>query len=125
MSRRLDLLLTAAAGWIRSTPVKVGDDKNTQSEDEGQVTREPEAETRAAEIQALLLATYPGIHWNVTYELQRRALVSGPLEYYVLVRGLRRDGTSMPSVRIFWREAARTPALKLVKQIEKGLRLDT
>lgn len=123
MSRRLDLLLTGATGWLRSSVVGKGTMKNQELANEEHVMRVPEAETRATEIQAILRRIYPAIQWTVTFKLQQRALISGPLEQYVIVKGLRRDGTSMPVVRIFWRDAASTPASRLVRQIEKGLRL--
>lgn len=123
MSRRLDLLLTGASGWLRSSVVGSGTTKNQDLANEERVMRVPEAETRATEIQAILRRIYPAIHWTVTFELQQRSLVAGPLEQYVIVKGLRRDGRSMPVVRIFWRDAASTTSARLVRQIEKGLRL--
>lgn len=123
MSRRLDLLLTGATGWLRSGFVGTGTTTTQEHENDERVMRVPEAEARATEIQVLLRRMYPSIRWAVTFELQQRALVAGPLEQYVIVKGLRRDGTSMPTIRISWRDAASTPAPKLVKQIEKGLRL--
>jgi hypothetical protein len=124
MSRRLDLLLANAAGWIRSNQGETTATTSAQPDD-ARLTREPEAQTRAAEIQALLLYRFPAIHWKVTLELQQRAIVAGPLEQYVLVRGVRRDGTPTTPIRIAGRDAASTPATKLVRQIEKGLKLDT
>ena len=120
MASRLDLL-TGATGWLRSSVVGNGTTQNHVPD--GRVSRVPEAETRAAEIQGILRLSFPAIQWSVTFELQPRDVVSGPLDHYVIVKGLRRDGSSVPAIRIFWRDAASTPASNLVQQIKRGLKL--
>lgn len=122
LSWRLDLF-TDATGWLRSSLRGRSVPKDEGSDMDGRVRRVPEAEMRAAEIQAILQRSYPAIRWTVTFEVQPRALVSGLLDNYVIVKGLRRDGSSVPSVRIHWRDAASTPAAKLVQQIKRGLKL--
>jgi hypothetical protein len=121
---RFDLLRTSASGWLRSSIVGSVHNTNKTHEHDGEVKRVTEAEIRANEIEAILRVKYPSIRWTVSCELQHRELVSGPLDQYVIVKGLRRDSTTMPPIRIFWRDAASTPASSLVRQITRGLRLE-
>ena len=126
MSRRLALFLTIATGRIRTAWTVMGLRSGVNGAGDGEDAGmwEREAATRAAEIQELLQLAYPRVRWEVTFGPQRRAIVDGPLDSYVFVKGWRPDGSSLTSVRILWRDVMSHPSSGLVGQIGRGLALD-